>query len=169
MKSIIRFSEKTLIVLLLTAISLFVGCTKDGPADDANVMTKTFQPADISWSSTSNYGTNYKVATLNIPQLTSSIVDNGIVLVYGGVRFGESWTALPYPFFEWGVTKFLSFSVETGSVVLRYSQSNNVTPDSPSIAFKVVIVPGNNIPRPASPSLDYTDYKAVCEYYGIRK
>ncbi|MBX2888360.1 MAG: hypothetical protein KF829_06880 [Ferruginibacter sp.] len=169
MKSIIRFSEKTLIVLLLTAISLFVGCTKDGPADDANVMTKTFQPADISWSSTSDYGTNYKVATLIIPQLTSSIVDNGIVLVYGGFMFGVPWTALPVSFFESGVTNSFFFSVKTGAVVLRYSKSNNATSGSPSIAFKVVIVPGNNIPRPASPSLDYTDYKAVCEYYGIRK
>lgn len=177
-----------LFVLAATMMVFLSQCSKEGPQGPAgaqgtagpkgdkgdkgdvgaaNVMSKTFQAADISWSSTTIFGTNYKVATLNIPQLTSSIVDNGIVMVYGAFLFGEPWTALPVSIFESGVTRYFFFSVKTGSVVLRYSQSNNVSPGSPSVAFKVVIVPGNNIARLASPSMDYSDYKAVCEYYGI--
>lgn len=141
-----------------------------GPAGSANVKSKTFQPATITWASTSMYGTNYLTASLAIPQITQDIVNNGVVLVYGGFFFGsDSWTALPISYLEANVTNHYSFGIKLGSVTLRCHQSNNITPGTPSIPFRILIISGAALARKSSPLPDYNNYKAVCQYYGIQE
>ena len=158
-----------LFVAVLPLIT-FQYCKKGdpGPEGNANVLSKTFSPANITWNSVTEFGTNYKVADLDIPQITDDIITNGAVLVYAGLLFSEqTWTALPVSFSENGVTKLWTFGVKAGAVRLRYSQSNNITPSSPTIAFKVVYMTGKAVSLAKRKGINLSNYTGVQHLGGL--
>jgi len=144
-----------------------MGCKKgevgpQGPEGNANVFSKTFSPSNITWTSLTEYGTNYKVADLSIPEITSDIVTNGSVLVYSELIFsGQTWTPLPVSYLELGITKFVSYGVKTGSVRLRYSLSNNTVPPNPGIEFRVVYMSAKELVAAKQNNVDLSSYQQV--------
>ncbi|NGM89782.1 hypothetical protein G5B35_21005, partial [Parapusillimonas sp. SGNA-6] len=82
---------KKLLVLLMLVLSL-ASCKKGeigpegpaGPAGNANVVSKIFLPANITWRQTTLYGTNYVTASLDLPEITDEVLNGGSVQVYGG-------------------------------------------------------------------------------------
>ena len=115
-----------------------------GPPNNANVISKTFQPSSITWTTTIMYGTNYRVADLAIADITAAVLDSGAVSVYGGFSFtGTPWSALPFSYLENNITNYFSFGLKVGAVTVRWSKSTNTDPGIPSIPFRVVVIKGS--------------------------
>jgi len=140
---------KKLLVLLMLVLSL-ASCKKGeigpegpaGPAGNANVVSKIFLPANITWRQTTLYGTNYVTTSLDLPEITDEVLNGGSVQVYGGFFWGDPWSALPLSYYESGRTVHFSYGIKKGSVTLRMHYSNNAAPTAPGIQFKVVVVGG---------------------------
>ncbi len=179
---------QTMILMLLVATIGFTSCKKgdagpqgpqgeQGPKGDkgdkgatgtANVFSKTFTSGAITWTNLNEYSTNYKIADLSIPQITSTIATSGAVFVYAGLIFaGQTWTALPASWLELGVTKYFSFGVKTGGVRVRYSMSNNSVPGLPSIPVKVVFMSAAAVSLAKQKKIDLANYTAVKEAFHL--
>lgn len=108
-----------------------------------------------------------------VPGLTSSIIDEGIVLVY--MLFSETVWLLPYNSNALGIFSVLDFMVKDGPpriFITRFAADNSATTISPILKFRYVLIPP--IP-PVSPGIPaakmsddfWADYAAVARYYGI--
>lgn len=134
------------------------GLSLKGRDGNANVFSITFPIVNVTWTPVAEYSTNYKVADLNVPQITSDIVANGGIFVYAEMNFlGQTWTALPLSWLEMGVTHYFFFGVKAGSIRLRFSQSDNVLPSSPNIPIRVVYMTGKAV----TADVNFNDYNAV--------
>lgn len=179
---------QTMIMVLLMATATFTSCKKgdvgpqgpqgeQGPKGDkgdkgaagtANVFSKTFASSAITWTNFTEYSTNYKIADLSIPQITSAIATGGAVFVYAGFFLsGQTWTALPASWLELGVTKYFSFGVKTGGVRLRYSLSNNSVPAAPAISIKVVFMTATTVSLAKQKNIDLANYAAVKDAFRL--
>lgn len=88
--------------------------------------------------------------------------------MYAALVFsGQTWTALPISFNENGTTKFWAFGVKVGTVRLRYSQSGNITPSSPSIQFKVVYMTGKAVSLANQKGINLSNYTEVQQFGGL--
>ena len=141
---------------------------KDG---NANVQGKvlTFQASE--WIK-KTYGTagkyEYKVAA-NIPEITQSVVDKGLVIAYGGNGSG-GYFQLPYSY---------SFDTSVKTYVVHYDvvhYLNGVTfwlsesdgfPTAPTSAeiFKIVIITPQG--RVANPNVNYNNYAEVAKAFNL--
>jgi len=101
--------------------------------------------------------------------LTDAVRDKGIVLVY----FKLSGFISQLPSESMGENIVLDFSFETGKITARYTYGggslygNNIL----NVQFRYVLIPSSSFSgngRMISP-VDYSNYNAVCEYYGIEK
>ncbi|MBZ4189860.1 collagen-like triple helix repeat-containing protein [Niabella beijingensis] len=132
-----------------------------GPAGNANVFSKTFDWNKITWTHLTEYGTNYTIADLKIPQITADIVNSGGVFVYGSLFFGgQQWTAFPTSYLEFGVTRHFTFSINAGNVRVRYSKSDNTFPSS-TIAIKVVFMTGKAVALAGQNGVNLNNYNHV--------
>ncbi len=178
--------KKLAMIFTAMMVITFIGCSKEGPKGPegpqgaqgakgdkgdpgtANVLSKTYQASEITWTSATEFAVNHKRGTINIPKLTKDIADNGTVLVYAGLLFeNTTWTALPTSFTESGQVRYWGFGYKTGTITIRYSNSANTMPGNPTIPFKVVLIPGNPMGRKAAPDIDYNNWEAVRDYYKL--
>lgn len=139
-----------------------------GDPGNANVSSKIISATNITWSPTTQFGTNYKTANLSIPEITADIVNNGAVIVYGGFFFNEPWSALPLSYYELGKTVHFSYAIKVGGVTLRTHYSDNAIPLSAGIPFKVVIIKGTAITMAKENSVKLTDYLSVSKFFQLR-
>jgi hypothetical protein len=80
-------------------------------------------------------------ATILWPSITSSVVENGAVLVFGKIPGSNGWTALPFTFPWGGYTSSIYYSYGVGQVVLEWVDDDFLQPDYPFLTnFKVVVI-----------------------------
>lgn len=135
------------IILLLSVAALTFGCTKEGPAGpsgtngtngtngNANVIsTNNFSVTSSNWYA---FGTGF-TTDLSVSQISSSVVDDGAVLVY--VQLGTEWISLPYTIGN----ESASVSFGVGSVSILYTKTDATQTVNPgSLNFRVIVIPSN--------------------------
>lgn len=150
------FKKLFVLFLILTTFS----CSEDGatgPAGadgNANVIgTNTVTTTSSNWTSYSS-GALW-VTSLNVPGITQSILDRGIVSVFKSDSSG-TWTALPFTLGN--QSWFYSFGV--GFVQISTTNTNITSFTNPaSQTFRVVIVSASN--RMANPNVNWNNYQEV--------
>jgi hypothetical protein len=123
---------------------LLLSCKKGdtGPAGtpgtngNANVHSSVFTVS--TW--TLNTATNVRYASIQDPDLTMAIQNNGLVEVY--LQSSNYWAGLPLTFV--GTTnETLSFATTTGSVEIDIQKSDGTDPNPASQTFKIVCESSN--------------------------
>ncbi|MBI49291.1 MAG: hypothetical protein CL850_03270 [Crocinitomicaceae bacterium] len=128
---------------------LFIGCAKNDhthpdpePVPDNTTGTNSI---DVVWElNDSGGGIGFYSVNLSIPSITSSVVNNGAVLVYMSNSEWDSteWVALPYTE-VYGTDYFSSvtYSFQEGLVTVLWADSDFIIPDYPSFdTFRVVVI-----------------------------
>ena len=136
---------KTKILLFVfVVIALFSSCSKDeaGPqgvagtnGTNGNANVQSSIDTVINWS---GVGTGDVSKVINVPGITQSILDKGIVMVYR-VANPTFLIALPYSdqYDEW------FFEVHLGSITIDLTNGTPNVPDPGTITYRVVIIAGN--------------------------
>lgn len=139
-----------------------------GADGNANVVSRTFNDSEVTWVDRTILGTKYKVAILNVPEITADVVANGAVMVYGHFLFvASSWNALPLSFYESGETKHYSTEIIIGKVIVRRHQSSNTTPPVPVVPFRVVVIEGNAATMARANNIDLKNYTAAQTFFNL--
>ena len=199
-----KFLTYTVFVLFLTmTISSCTG--DDGPAGqdgNANVKVGTLDLTSSDWlwhgsytfstanTSSTSYYTRY--VDIDVPEITESIFETGLVLVYYKPdRHADNWEPLSFQFTSFGgvYTTNIAFRTELSKIRLHYFWSAN-SGNAPTgletypIAdsrVKYIVIEGSAIGTTARTTqannsvlnelnnvgVDVNDYYAVCAYYGI--
>jgi hypothetical protein len=138
---------KNLSMLLFLAISVLSmqSCKKENGLQS---ISKT----SSSWTC----GTDYCTATISIPELTSEIVNNGLVMVYlnAGTVTGNTPLPLIDPLFIYNMEL-----IEVGKINLKYTEFSTSFPSPIYTSFKVVLV--ENWKSGNLQNIDKNDFKAV--------
>lgn len=133
-----------------------------GPAGTANVIYSNW--ITITASQWTGLGTATITTDISAPKLTADIRDHGVVLVYH--MYGSVARMLPYAYTTIG--DHLDFTYIIGKITIRdYHQDGSVINTFANVQFRYVLIPGGVAARKSSPLPDYSDYHAVCRYYGI--
>lgn len=189
-------ARSRLLPLLALALGLFVaplsltGCdttSTDGPVFvDTGVRSTTFVPRrqDFAVNTTGDVATLERASS----QLTRSVVDDGLVLLYArgdllieGAQ--DTWVALPYtqgiegvgpnnvPFVDFTISYVYSFGVNrlfvdviSSARILDTQEGARYIPDG--IPFRLVTIPGS-VAR--ATAVDFSDYEAVRRTFGLEE
>jgi hypothetical protein len=149
--------KHTIIASLLGGIILLGSCTKTGPQGpagrDGNANVLGSNPVAITqWTQTA--GTNYWIASLADADITTNVVNTGLVEVYH--QYGTEWSPLPDII---GTTSYV-FNFYAGGVDIYYQESDGLLPTNPgSQTFRLVIIPSSA--RKANPNTNWKDYNAT--------
>jgi hypothetical protein len=162
-----------------------------GEAGNANVLVKTititnqsYTDGNLSAKHTNNslFYFPAKIANIEDSDITSDIVENGMVLAYLRIPVGLSfepsqWTTIPYSYRHlnqiYTVNYNSSYSLNTFTIQYYFTRNMAGTmPDirnwvAPTNNVKYVIVSGHIAGRLASSRIDLSDLHAVEEFLGI--
>ncbi|WP_211352234.1 hypothetical protein [Dinghuibacter silviterrae] len=173
--------QRMLFAYLLLMATLYMSCSKTGPAGPAGATgatgaagpqgpqgaTGTANVIYSNWNTAINLrdtnfdGSNYVLMTLLAPSLTSADLNTATVLVY--FTFGDGDFPLPYMNDAGGKTSIISFIPEAGQILItRYTTDNSASVTLGTLnQYRFVIIPGGvNVP-------DSFDYATVCAFYHI--
>jgi hypothetical protein len=131
------------------------------------VFSNWIQKTPADWS---QFGTTVTATDILTTSLTEDIKNNGLVLVY----FNYANFIGPLPTHDLGENLVLSYSFLPGIITARYVYHGGSTVgDIYNIRFRYILIPSSSFAGPvggrmAAP-IDYKDYNAVCEFYGIPK
>jgi len=156
--------KSTLLLVVIASMFTMFSCTKEGkqgpagPAGangingndgingNANVSSATYTG---NWI---NQGGGEWDVTLNIPTITSTVLNSGSINTYLSADGGQSWIALPT--YANPVSMLVVYQVSTvGIAAVGGTSAPTAT------LFKVVIIPSSA--RIANPNIDYTNYYEV--------
>ena len=148
--------KKVILLLLAGSVLTFSSCTKTGPAGpqgpagangNANVIGSN--PFSVSsW----DFSSHVYSATFTDNDLSSSVVNNGLVEIYKQYPDG-SWTNLPDID---GITSTV-YNFYQGGFVISILNSDGSNPSAPgTISFRTVIVPSSV--RLAHPNTNWKNY-----------
>jgi hypothetical protein len=138
-----------------------------GPNGTNVVFSGWIQKTDPDWMT---WDAGYKFTTdMLTTSLTDAVRDKGLVLLY----FNMNGYISQLPHEALGENLVLDYYFETGKITARYKYgggavySNNIL----TIKFRYILIPSSAFGGNGrmSTTLDYSDYNAVCEYYGISK
>ena len=168
-----RFGFLSIFILALIQISCL---GPEGPrgrdglnGQDGLLYTRSaiFDSNPTSWSGDANgYST-----TLNMPEITNDIFNNGAVLVY---RLREdltpkSFNLLPYTYVDNNTTSYMDFDAYIGKVVINFRDITNGqnTTQAPTqlMSFKVVVVTGMAYAE-LQQNVNLKDFKATMRFLG---
>lgn len=197
-----------LFALPMLALALFIGCEGDegpaGPKGDkgdqgvpgdqgdqgiqgepgtANVICSEWIKLAGEWRDSAFYG-DCKVNHINVEQLTSDIINDGVVLCY---YKSVSMSVIPGPTPVVNVQLLpltgrsgddnftLDFWLKTGRITFRaftHDNSRNYSPDGSPVywpVFRYVLIPGGVAATAKKSTLDFTklSYEEVCELFDI--
>jgi hypothetical protein len=140
-----------------------------GQDGNANVKAYTFTGAPSAWVSFGTYGSagyGYGI-DLAVPAITSSILNNGAVLIYRYISTTGYYVLLPYSFPNSGYVETYLTAYKTGEArVERYDTDLYTTSPASTWEFKVIVIAGSQ--RLANPDLDLTNYEEVMAFYGLK-
>ncbi len=139
---------KNLINLLFVSLLLF-GCAKEDHTHDNNHThddnTTGTNSVLVTWVlETIEEGYGFYYCNIEVPAITSDVVNNGAVLVYMSSSdwTDPEWVALPYSQ-VYGQDYFSSvgYSFSSGQVDVMWIDSDYITPDYPNFdTFRVVVI-----------------------------
>jgi hypothetical protein len=138
-----------------------------GPTGTANVIYSGWQYA-TGFSDSTIDNSALKVGYVKAPSLTATILNSGTVLIY--MTYGGGIFPLPYTSNAGGKPNTINFTPMLSKILIsRFTHDNsNSVALSTLLQYRYIIIPGSvSGGRMATPPPDYTDYKAVCTYYGI--
>ncbi len=156
---------KTTLLFLLVLFTTFSSCRKEGPQGppgNANVKSSTITFSNWGWDNTSNY--NY--ADFTWPDITSSIVNNGAVMVYLNTSTG--YVQLPrviYPASTYSESQRFVYNVGTLRIIV---QDSDLLPPSPALGtwtIKVLAIESSAIQ--ANPDVNWENYSEVKAQFGL--
>jgi hypothetical protein len=143
---------------------------KDG---NANVQGQVFKVDANKWQKVFYQGSTtyyYYEVSFDVPAITQSVVDKGIVACYRTGTNTNIWTALPYSFsFPLGSTvQVINYDVNhsLGKVYFRVSSTDDLlsAPVTEQNYKVVIITPQGKI---ANPNVNYNNYAEVAEKFGL--
>lgn len=130
----------------------------------SNWITKT----EADWT---GFGTTEIKTDIITASLTDAIRNQGVVLVY--LEYPNNYVyLLPYVRLEYN--QVLDYSFISGKITLSVRITGSIIGTGISdLRFRYVLIPsssfGNTASGRMSRKVDYKDYNAVCEYFGIPK
>lgn len=135
-----------------------------GPTGTANVIFSAWTTVANMTAITDTIidGSNLKITHFTAPELTSQILDEGVVLVY--LRFSSGTWNLPYTSDAGGKPNTIDFIAKPGDIILSrfsFDDSGSVS-FSLALQFRYVLIPGG-VPAGAN-IMDYDDMQL---YFGI--
>ena len=147
-----------------------------GPAGNANVISSAW--ITPSWVSGSYYAASAYKYDWSVSDLTQSVYDSGVILVYW-----KNWRGDVYllPYTDYGQWVFM-FTAKVGSITLWYYYIDGSSPSSApasSNKFRYVLIPQGTSSRPAGDinalrqdlarqGVDIDNYYQVCDYFGLQ-
>jgi hypothetical protein len=181
---------KTLSLLLFLSSSFLIACKKEKPG-----AATEEQPASVSYGNGvvenfqrqpngsvvvfsnwvtkthtdwTGFGTGEIKTEINAPSLTDAVRNQGLVLVY--FEYADHVYMLPFVRLEYGQT--IDYSFITGKITIDLEiMGGGAITDVTDLKFRYVLIPnstfGGSTNGRGSKPIDYKDYNAVCDYYGI--
>ncbi len=175
----IKFLSYSLFVLFLS-ISI-TSCNGDDGADgadgatgpagadgNANVIVKTFTPDPgpyLNWTTGSYLGHDASVFEIVDTDITQDVVDNAMIVVYFQLFEEDIW----YPELDYinGTTNQVIVTTHSLNNVTIYAYDTSGALNAALSKVKYFIIPASNMATRTASQIDFNDYYAVCEYYGI--
>jgi|GEM_PF-2513902 len=139
-----------------------------GDPGNANVKVYTKDITSAIWTVVGSVSSGYLRLEIPAPKvLTADVVDNWINLVYVYTSDFNGWGLVPY-YTERDIRVTASISV--GKLALMRDQNGMASTQSWFHMVKLVCIKPSSsgtIQRQSPPPVDYSDYQAVADYYGI--
>ena len=138
-----------------------------GPNGNTVIFSNWIQKTDPDWM---QFGPSKWTTEIVTASLTDAVKNNGLILVY--LNFGGY--VAQFPCHSLGENLVLDYLLETGKITARYTYGGgSVAGEILNIKLRYILIPssafsGAGNGRIMAP-VDYSDYNAVCEYYGIAK
>jgi hypothetical protein len=165
----------SLFISIFTIFLLSYSCIgqkgEDGiDGKDANVGAAIFDIIPSKWEG----NVDGFVASLNVPELTNDIYENGAVLVYmlkNENSVDKSFNQLPYTWLNNSNTEYMDFDAYIGriDITLRWVDNgvNNTEAPKDNYTFKVIVISGTPL-SVLETKTDISDPDAVMEYLSIQ-
>ncbi|MDX1439006.1 MAG: hypothetical protein R3284_03795 [Rubricoccaceae bacterium] len=145
--------------------------------NDIIVRNFSFSGSNIDVNQDGSIGSYHR----EVDELTSDIVDDGAVLLYADGELildggAGTWTALPFTqgvdidddlIVDWTLTFTYSYDIQDLYVDIIASATGFTFDDFPRTDFKLVLIPGNLYVGSGKAGIDYSNYEAVRQAYGI--
>src|SRR5690606_17043054 len=144
-----------------TAAGWGSGVNLRGATGSANVIYSGWMSFPQSQRNTSIDGTLYKVNHINVPRLTQSLVDQGLIMVY--YLYQNSVHQLLYtsdagPGVGPAKTSTISYLPKPGRILItRYTHDNTASVGLGAIQFRYIIVPGGVVVTLKNKNIDLND------------
>ena len=156
-------------LLFVVALTLFTSCKKDEVTYGNSDLTTSNTVALNNWSADYDDGINFGfVGVLSWGEITQSVIDNGVVLVYLKGN-GGSWYSIPYSLTSNDYSYNFSYSFEVGKVSIYCDGFDNNGSPNPSDfngnEYKIVVIDKHQIQ--ANPNIDLTNYEDVSNAFKL--
>lgn len=168
----------TLIFTVLTVLILNFSCVGpagrdgidgiDGQDGIANVGAAIYDVEPSAWTG----NVDGFVTTLNVPEITQYVYENGAVLIYVLKNEGsadQSFNQLPYTWLNGSMTEYMDYDAYLGSIDinLRWTDNGVNSTEAPTgnYAFKVIVIEGTPLSVLATQT-DISNPDAVMSYFG---
>lgn len=139
-----------------------------GDPGNANVKSYTSDISTASWTTVGTSTAGYlKLDISATTVLTSSVINNSVMLVYVLSTDHPTWALLPY-YTARNIS--VEYDINVGKLTLERSQNGKPNTQSNFYKVKLVIIgtSDDGTIRRTAP-IDYRDYNAVEEYYHLEK
>lgn len=113
------------------------------------------------------FGTNEIITSLTAPSLSDDVVNKGVVLVYS--EAGGPVAILPNVWFDAIYSYVNDFTFSKQKIVLKIRLIGSLINNVLDVRYRYVLIPGTSLTGRMRSPVDYNDYDAVCNYYGIAK
>lgn len=136
-----------------------------GPAGTANVIYSTWKYA-TNFNDTIIDNSKMKVGYVAAPGLSTTIMNSGLIIVY--FAYENKSIPLPYTTYAGSKPNTISYIPMLDKIAItRFTHNNsNHINLSTLLQYRYILIPGS-VPRAKLAAIDYSDYTAVCRYYGI--
>ena len=138
-----------------------------GRDGNANVISINYEAIASDWYDVGTPGTvDYFLALdLDVPEITSDIVDHGMVMVYYRPDTQSPWIALPYTYISHDpeFIEKLDFIYDLGFVGIQ-SQATDREAAAYEGFFRLIVASAVPVGKM---EVDLTDYNAMAEFYNL--
>ena len=137
--------------------------TQRGPNGSVVIYSGWITKTEPDWT---GFGTIEILTSLTAPSLSDDIVNKGVVLVY----YDHFGTIKPMPnvWLEGINSMVMDFSFVKQKITLKLRTGGTlIATGIVDIPFRYVLIPGTTSGGRMNAPVDYNDYNAVCNYYGI--
>jgi len=157
----------SLFISFITILLLSYSCID---RKDNNVGAAIFDIFPANWEG----NIDGFVTSLEVPELTNDIYENGTVLVYmlkNENSADKSFNQLPYSWLNNSNTEYMDFDAYIGriDITLRWVDNgiNNTEAPKDNYTFKVIVISGTPL-SVLETKTDISDPDAVMEYFSVR-